>query len=57
MELPFTTDEFFGVFGRYNEALWPAQVFLVGLAFAAIYLALVPHRWSGVAVSAILAFL
>jgi len=57
MELPFTIEEFFGVFREYNEALWPAQVFLVGLAFAVILLVIKPHRLSGVGVSAILAFL
>lgn len=57
MELPFTIEEFFGVFSQYNEALWPAQVFLVGLTFAAIFLILRPNLWSGAGVSAILAFL
>ena len=57
MQLPFTTEEFFGVFREYNEALWPAQVFLLGLAFAAILLVLKPNRWSGVWISAVLAFL
>jgi len=57
MQLPFTTEEFFAVFREYNEALWPAQVFLVGLGLAAIVLVLMPRRWSGVGVSAILAIL
>ncbi|MCW9088814.1 MAG: DUF6064 family protein [Gammaproteobacteria bacterium] len=57
MQLPFSTEEFFGVFRQYNEAVWPAQVFLVGLALAAIVLVLKPRRWSGVGISAILAFL
>jgi hypothetical protein len=57
MELPFTVEEFFCVFRQYNEALWPTQVFLVGLAFAAIVLGLSSRRWSGAGVSAILAFL
>jgi hypothetical protein len=55
MQLPFTVDQFYGVFRAYNEALWPAQVFL--LALAAFGLVAFPHRWSGVGVSAILAFL
>lgn len=37
--MPFTTDQFFDVFRRYNEAIWPGQIALttVGLiaAFAA----------------------
>lgn len=57
MQLPFTIDEFFGVFRDYNEALWPAQLGLVALAFIAILLVLRPRRWSGIGVSAILAFL
>ena len=57
MQLPFTTEEFFGVFREYNEALWPAQVLLVGLALAAIVLVLRPRRWSGICISAILAIL
>ncbi|MGD2139379.1 MAG: DUF6064 family protein [Burkholderiales bacterium] len=57
MQPPFTIEEFFGVFRKYNEALWPVQVFLVGLAFAAILLTLRPRRWSGVGISAILTFL
>ena len=39
MRLPFTTDQFLGVFHRYNEAVWPAQVALVLLAVAALALA------------------
>lgn len=57
MQLPFTIGEFFGVFREYNEAVWPAQIFLLGLALGATVLALRPCRWSGVGVSAILALL
>lgn len=57
MQLPFTIEQFYGVFREYNEALWPAQVFLVGLAVIAVVLVFVPNRRSGVGVSAILAFL
>ncbi len=57
MELPFTVEQFFGVFREYNLAVWPVQVFLVALAVAAIVLVVVPQRWSGVGVSSILAFL
>ncbi len=57
MQLPFTVEQFYGVFREYNTTLWPAQVFLVALALAAIALVVVPGRWSGVGVSAILAFL
>ncbi len=57
MQLPFTVEAFYGVFREYNEALWPAQVGLVGLALAAIALVLKRRRWSDVGISAILAFL
>jgi hypothetical protein len=32
MSLPFSAREFFEVFGRYNEAVWPAQLILLGIA-------------------------
>jgi len=57
MQLPFTVDQFFGVFRDYNEAVWPAQLLLMGLALAAVVMALVPRSWSGLVVSLILAFL
>jgi Family of unknown function (DUF6064) len=57
VQIPFTAEQFFGVFRSYNLAVWPAQVVLVALAVAAIVLVVVPQRRSGVCVSAILAFL
>jgi hypothetical protein len=38
VNLPFSPDEFFGVFAAYNEAVWPAQIvlYVVGVALAAI---------------------
>lgn len=57
MDIPFTLDQFYGVFSDYNEAVWPAQLFLVLIALASITLALRPRRWSGVGVSAILGLL
>jgi hypothetical protein len=55
--LPFTSEQFFAVFGAYNEAVWPAQFFLLALAVSALVLVAFPRVWSGGAVSAILAFL
>ena len=57
MRLPFTAEQFFGVFRTYNDALWPAQVFLLALALVVVGLIFFQQRWSGIGVSAILAFL
>lgn len=57
MQMPFTTDQFYAVFRDYNATLWPAQLFLLTLAGVALVLIAFPRRWSGVGVSAILAFL
>ena len=35
MSLPFTRAEFFEVFARYNEAVWPLQLGFYALALAA----------------------
>ena len=32
MDLPFTAEQFFDVFRRYNESVWPAQLALNGIA-------------------------
>lgn len=57
MQLPFTAAQFFEVFRRYNEAVWPAPIALTVVAAAALALAFVPRRWAGMAISASLAFL
>jgi len=36
MHPPFTAEQFFDVFRRYNEAVWPAQVALVAVALLAL---------------------
>lgn len=46
MRLPFTTEAFFDVFRRYNEAVWPAQWALVALALVVLVAA---HRERGAA--------
>ncbi len=55
--LPFTAEQFFDVFRAYNQAVWPAQIVLVGLAVAAVVIVALQRAWSGRAVSAVLAFL
>ena len=57
MELPFTAEQFFGVFRAYNTTLWPVQLFLLSMAGLDIVLVMWSRRWSGAGVSAILAFL
>lgn len=57
MSLPFTVEQFFAVFERYNHAVWPMQVVLVVLALVAVGLIRWPRSWSGPAVVLILAAL
>lgn len=57
MQLPFTHEQFYGVFREYNQTLWPAPLLLMGLAIFAIVLVLRPRSWSGAAISGILALL
>jgi len=38
MSLPFTIDQFMGVFALYNQSVWPAQVLLNLLALLAVVL-------------------
>jgi hypothetical protein len=42
--LPFTTQEFLEVFGRYNSAVWPAQLFLYAIATLIVILMLQRDR-------------
>lgn len=55
--MPFTTQEFFEVFRRYNTAVWPMQLILYGLAIVAVLLVVRGRPRDGRVVSAILAFL
>jgi hypothetical protein len=57
MQLPFTADQFFDVFRRYNEAVWPAQLLLAALALIAILASVRGTLREARAVSAILAAL
>jgi len=57
VRLPFSVDQFLGVFRRYNEAVWPAQWGLVLLAAVALAMAVRGRPGRGRVVSAILAFL
>ena len=57
MQPPFTTEPFYGVFSAYNTAVWPAQVFLLGLCLLAVALLIARRSYSGVGISGILAML
>jgi len=57
MKMPFTSDEFFNVFERYNLAVWPMQYVLVVMAVAVILLAIKRTSHSSGAISLILSFL
>ncbi len=54
MQIPFTAQQFFEVIARYNQAVWPAPLLLHALALLAVMFVLLPHRWSGAIVSALL---
>jgi hypothetical protein len=57
MPLPFTREQFFGVFADYNRAVWPMPVVLVFLAAVALVLVLRHPRFSDLAIAGILSFL
>lgn len=54
--MPFTVDQFFGVFRDYNTVIYPAQVVLFGLACFAVYFAALSGRPYDRLASGILAF-
>lgn len=56
MRVPFTADEFFDVFRRYNEAIWPNQSLLFLLALLAVIVVAAGGR-NGRSVTATLGFL
>lgn len=43
MNLPFSREQFYEVFARYNEAVWPAPLWLMGMA--AISITAILWRW------------
>ena len=56
MGIPFTVEQFFGVFGTYNAAIWPIQILAYVLGIGAVALAIREGKLSARIVSAILAF-
>lgn len=57
MRLPFTPEQFFDVFRRYNEGVWPAQWVFNLLALVVLILAVVKPWRDGRVIPAILAVL
>jgi len=57
MNLPFTPEQFFLVFARYNESVWPMQVVLIALALVCIGLLFFSRAWASRAICSILSFL
>jgi hypothetical protein len=55
--LPFTAEEFFQVFIRYNLSIWPLQILAYALGVLAVGLAFRRSSYSDMTVSAVLAFL
>ncbi len=55
MQLPFSAEQFFDVFARYNQAIWPAQWLLTGLALTAVGLIILKPTAAARIVSGILA--
>jgi hypothetical protein len=57
MKLPFTSEQFFEVFSRYNLDVWPVQIVLILAALAAVLLVLVRRSFADRLISAILSVL
>lgn len=57
MTIPFSVEQFYGVFTAYNNAVWPLQLPLLLLGLLAIVLVIRQRSYSGAAVSAILTVL
>jgi hypothetical protein len=55
--MPFTVEQFFQVFVRYNRAVWPGQIFLIVLAIVALALVFSKVAGAGRIISIILALL
>ncbi len=53
--LPFTSEQFFEVFVRYNDTVWPMQLVLNGAALICIGLLFVERAWASHMISLLLA--
>ena len=57
MKLPFTIEQFLGVFRQYNESVYPLQFFFYLLAIIVIILIIIKTVYSSRTIFLILAFL
>lgn len=57
MNIPLTSNQFFRVFSRYNEAVWPAQIHLNLLALTVIVFIFRTRSWTDQAIAVILSTL
>lgn len=55
--MPFTVTQFFEVFARYNEAIWPLQIVTYVVALACVLLLLFGARQASIATAAVLSAL
>ena len=56
MSLPFTIEQFMGIFEKYNIAVWPMQIILVLIALLALFLSLRKFSYSDKIISIFLGF-
>ena len=56
MTLPFTIDQFLGIFEKYNLAVWPMQIGLVLMAVLTLFLSLKKISYSDKTISLVLGF-
>jgi hypothetical protein len=56
VDIPFTVEEFFGVFEAYNTAVAPMHVVAYLLGAAAVAVAVVRARWADLAAAGVLGF-
>jgi len=57
MSLPFTLEQFFMVFARYNESVWPMQVALTAAALVSVALLFSSRVWASRVISFLMALL
>jgi hypothetical protein len=55
LKIPFTVEQFFDIFGSYNNAIWPSQIVAYILGIFVLVLALRENRLSSGIISGILA--